>query len=69
MGFYFLSQLDSELAIRHMPNHINADADAIIVASAIVNIIKNYVDKKGNIRRKAEMLRKIRTFVSTMKRS
>ena len=48
---------------------INADADAIIVASAIVNIIKNYVDKKGNIRRKAEMLSKIGSFVSTMKRS
>ena len=58
------------------PSHakfmINAGADAVIVASAIINIIKNYtdgIDDNSNNKKKEEMLKNVRIFVSTMKKS
>jgi tryptophan synthase alpha chain len=58
------------------PSHakfmINAGADAVIVASAIINIIKNYtdgIDNNSNNKKKEEMLKNVRFFVSSMKKS
>jgi tryptophan synthase alpha subunit len=51
---------------------INAGADAVIVASAIINIIKNYtdgIDNNSNNKKKEEMLKNVRIFVSSMKKS
>ena len=56
------------------PSHakfmIRAGADAIIVASAIINIIESYVNRRDNKNKnKEEMLKAVRTFVSNIKKS
>jgi tryptophan synthase alpha subunit len=48
---------------------INAGADAVIVASAIINIMKGYIDGRHNNKKKEEMLNNVRIFVSSMKKS
>ena len=53
----------------HAKFMINAGADAVIVASAIINIIKSYTDRKANNKKKGEMLKEVRIFVSSMKKS
>jgi tryptophan synthase alpha chain len=58
----------------HVKFMINAGADAVIVASAIINIIKNYThgidnNNNSNNKKKEEMLNNVRTFVSSMKKS
>jgi tryptophan synthase alpha chain len=53
----------------HAKFMINAGADAVIVASAIINIIKSYTDRKVNNKKKEEMLKEVRIFVSSMKKS
>jgi tryptophan synthase alpha chain len=53
----------------HAKFMINAGADAVIVASAIINIIKSYTDRKANNKKKEEMLKEVRIFVSSMKKS
>jgi tryptophan synthase alpha chain len=53
----------------HAKFMINAGADAVIVASAIINIIKRYTYKKTNNKKKEEMLKEVRIFVSSMKKS
>jgi tryptophan synthase alpha chain len=53
----------------HAKFMINAGADAVIVASAIINIIKRYTDRKANNKKKEEMLKEVRIFVSSMKKS
>ena len=59
------------------PSHakfmINAGADAVIIASAIINIIKGYNygndNNNSNSKKKEEMLKNVRMFVSKMKKS
>jgi tryptophan synthase alpha chain len=53
----------------HVKFMINAGADAVIVASAIINIMKRYYDGRDNNKKKEEMLKKVRIFVSSMKKS
>jgi tryptophan synthase alpha chain len=53
----------------HVKFMINAGADAVIVASAIINIMKRYTDGRDNNKKKEEMLKKVRIFVSSMKKS
>jgi tryptophan synthase alpha chain len=53
----------------HAKFMINAGADAVIVASAIINIIKSYTHRKANNKKKEEMLKEVRIFVSSMKKS
>lgn len=53
----------------HAKFMINAGADAVIVASAIINIIKSYTDRNANNKKKEEMLKEVRIFVSSMKKS
>lgn len=53
----------------HVKFMINAGADAVIVASAIINIMKHYTDGRDNNKKKEEMLKNVRIFVSTMKKS
>ena len=48
---------------------INAGADAVVVASAIINIMKSYIDEPNNNKKKKEMLKNIGIFVSSMKKS
>ena len=53
----------------HVKFMINAGADAVIVASAIINIMKRYTDGRDNNKKKEEMLKNVRIFVSSMKKS
>ena len=53
----------------HVKFMINAGADAVVVASAIINIMKSYIDEPNNNKKKKEMLKNIGIFVSSMKKS
>jgi tryptophan synthase alpha chain len=51
----------------HAKFMIKAGADAIIVASAIINMMKIYASDRKNAKKKKEMLKDISNFVSIMK--
>jgi tryptophan synthase alpha chain len=51
----------------HVKFMINAGADAIIVASAIINIMKVYTSDIKNTKKKKEMMKSVSNFVSSMK--
>ncbi len=51
----------------HAKFMIKAGADAIIVASAIINMTKIYASDRKNAKKKKEMLKDISNFVLTMK--
>jgi tryptophan synthase alpha chain len=53
----------------HVKFMIDAGADAVIVASAIINIMKEYIDGRDNNKTNEEMLNNVRNFVSSMKKS
>ena len=53
----------------HVKFMINAGADAVVVASAIINIMKRYIDEPNNNKKKKEMLKNIGIFVASMKKS
>ena len=51
----------------HAKFMIKAGADAVIIASAIINIMKTYIFDTKNTEKKKEMMKYISNFVSTMK--